>query len=250
MGVVTVIGAPRVVSFADATGLMSTWLAGTPVCLQQSPAVSLGAITNFGTASSPSLQTCTATGFLIDFMGRPIAGVPASLPTINRSLLASGAVMTTFGAATIISPVATSVTGSLFSSVGTPTHALGQRASGIEPLAMFGSGTTRLSGRHVGNKFTLLGTPTSARIQTAASTYRATRWGTPAAVRSDTYLARGLYNPARFARPTAMRLNGFAASGATSTQFGTPACYLRYRALHTAPACRFGKPLMLWGTPC
>jgi hypothetical protein len=107
-----------------------------------------------------------------------------------------------------------------------------------------------MSAHPTGNKFTLFGTPTSVRIQAASSTYRATRWGTPSTVRSDTYLARGLYNPARFARPTAQRLNAFAASGSTSTQSGTPTCYLRYRALHTAPARRFGKPLMTWGTPC
>ena len=233
-----------------ATGIAPTWAAGTTIYLQRSPAASLGVITNFGTPSHPSLQTCDADGFLIDLRGRPIAGIPISTPTIHRSVSVSGAVMTSFGSATTDSPVTVPANGATSPAFGVPTFAFGQRATDIEPVTLFGGATARVTGRSVGSKTTVFGAPTSARTQATASTYRATRWGTPDTERSDTYLARGLYNPARFAQPAARRLNGFAASGATSTQLGTPACYLRYRALHTAPACRFGKPLMLWGTPC
>lgn len=250
LGVITNIGAPRRVTFTDATHTPPTWLAGTPISTQQSPAVSLGIITNLGTPSHPQLQTEDATGFTSTGVGRPITAPYAPPATIHRGAAASGALMTIFGTATVDSPVVSPTTGSVVTLFGTPTHVFGQQAAAIEPATLFGSATALVTGRVVGSRPTLFGTPVSVRVQPATSTYRATRWGTPDTERSDTYIARGLNNSVRFAQPTALRLNAFAASGATSTQFGTPACHQRYRALHTASTCRFGKPLMLWGTPC
>lgn len=250
IGTITTFGAPRVVILAEATGTSLTWLYGTANSTQQSPVVSLDVITNFGTPSHPALHEGDATGFLTGFMGRPIAGVPRSTPIVHRSLAVSGALMTVFGTATTLTQVSGQAAGNTTTALGTPGSRMGQMVQALAPTITFGAPATALGAYSSGFAVTTLGTPSATRIQPAASTYRATRWGTPGTERSDTYPARGLFNPARFAQPAARRLNAFAASGATSTQFGTPACYLRYRALHTAPTCRFGKPLMTWGTPC
>lgn len=221
---------------------------GTPRSSQASPAASLGIVAAFGTPSSPYPRSLTASGWTELNLGRPVAGT-FQPQIINRTLSASTLLPVTFGQAITLTAVTLSASGASATSFGTGRCALGLSAAGNVATA-FGSPLASSGARTAGSQTTLFGAPTTGHTLAATPVFRATRWGIPLIVRSNTFLSTGAVPTTRLGQPTASRINARQAGGSVSTMLGAPSCALRYRALHTPPACRFGNPLLIRNPSC
>ena len=102
-------------------------------------------------------------------------------------------------------------------------------AQSVAPVALFGPARSGITAHPGGFHSTAFGAPCAGRVQPAGSVYREALWGAPSAAGYSAHSA------------------GPAAIGA---QFGAHIASCAYRALHLAPATRFGKPLMQRGNLC
>ena len=234
--------------FARAQGFNSTAF-GAPSFATRLQAAGFSS-TAFGTPSSPVPQTVVASGFSKTYFGRPF-GFQYIQPKIDQVVSASPLATTQFGLPSASTDVTVQAAGSTSGQFGTPNTKIGLGAQAIAPATSWGAPLLLLSMRAQWFGGTSFGVPHAAMVQHAASTYRATRWGIPTCVRSNTYLARSIASTPRFGRPTARKINAYQASSmAPSGLFGTPACALRYRALGIHGVARFGKPLLIRSAAC
>ena len=234
--------------FARAQGFNSTAF-GAPSFATRLQAAGFSS-TAFGTPSSPVPQTVVASGFSKTYFGWPF-GFQYIQPKIDQVVSASPLATTQFGLPSAFTDVTVQAAGSTSGQFGTPNTKIGLGAQAIAPATSWGAPLLLLSMRAQWFGGTSFGVPHAAMVQHAASTYRATRWGIPTCVRSNTYLARSIASTPRFGRPTARKINAYQASSmAPSGLFGTPACALRYRALGIHGVARFGKPLLIRSAAC
>ena len=234
--------------FARAQGFNSTAF-GAPSFATRLQAAGFSS-TAFGTPSSPVPQTVVASGFSKTYFGWPF-GFQYIQPKIDQVVSASPLATTQFGLPSASTDVTVQAVGSTSGRFGAPTTKRGLGAQAIAPATSWGAPLLLLSMRAQWFGGTSFGVPHAAMVQHAASTYRATRWGIPTCVRSNTYLARSIASTPRFGRPTARKINAYQASSmAPSGLFGTPACALRYRALGIHGVARFGKPLLIRSAAC
>lgn len=204
-----------------------------------------------GTPSAPSLQALDVSGWQSFTSGLPYIPAPFAMPGVNLSLSAASTYSTAFGTPVAGGRFVQAVGAAPNTAAGTPTSARAQRVSLLASTLFFGQPDSQRGASSAGFRPTALGVPDSSRTQFAGSTYRAVRWGSAQAVRSNVFAARPFNNALRFGRPVAFGLNAHGADGlASAAQFGAPACTQRYRARHYAPEVRFGKPLMTRNPPC
>lgn len=234
--------------FAWAQGFNSTAF-GAPSFATRLQAAGFNS-TAFGAPSSPVPQTVVASGFSKTYFGWPF-GFQYTQPKIDQVVSASPLATTQFGLPSAFIDATVQAAGSTSGQFGTPTTKIGLGAQAIAPATSLGAPLLLLSMRAQGFGSTSFGVPHAAMVLHAAGTYRATRWGIPICVRSNTYLARSIASTPRFGRPTARKINAYQASSmAPSGLFGTPACALRYRALGIHGVARFGKPLLIRSAAC
>jgi len=213
-------------------------------------ASALGASAVFGTPNSPYLQTGVASALVTLGLGAPMAFVYTP-PVTSLAAGARGLCSTSFGDATALTAATTQGIGQTATVFGTPGNRRSQNAPGVEPTMTGGVGHAVVAAHAAGSRMANIGVPTARCSQPSAHAYRGTRWGLASVFRSNTFLATGGYVPARFGRPTASHLNAYPAAGfGGQAQLGTPTGTQWYRALHTPPSFRTGKPLLIRTPSC
>lgn len=250
------LGRPYVVASGDSRYVMEPNLSAVTVfgagaaAFLVNTAVSVGANTVFGTASSPHPQQSHASGFKSGGFGTPYVSLYTP-PLINWVCSASGWLSVQFGEASAAGGVTVAGTGLALTEFGFPTVRLWQPTYGQPPSTAFGAASVSLRTRCSGFMGTHFGHAVSSRTQAAASTFRPTRWGVAHSLRSNTYLAAPVNLLVRFGLPVASRLNAYQATSiAAEARIGTPTCMYVYRARHTAPTTRFGKPILRRAGQC
>jgi hypothetical protein len=234
-----------------ASGIASTLHVGTPTTPTNRRLYVTGASTTvfghgtaFRYAAAVTLQACLTQGFGPSRFGLPYAG-----PKTARTGIASGLITTAFGTPTALHHRSEAASGFTGTVLGIPAIPL--TATGLTPATSFGSATARETLDATGAApSTQFGTTSVRRIQAATGLYRAARFGTPTCARSNAYIPYGINASGKFGQPTGFSRVNHPATGFTGTQFGTPACALRYRATMTAPATRFGTPLLRRNPAC
>jgi hypothetical protein len=245
----TTFGTPEPVGLAF--GFQPTTFGGAAAYPGQG-AASLGELTQFGTPHWVHPTAGEATGLLGTKYGKPHAHnyVPAF---IHQLTYAAGALGTAFGAPNAAWPLAGDASGSTFGAFGTPAAHSRFGASGAA-FGAFGTPGASVYFRAAGAKTTAFGAATSvkgvaAKVGAAAPLYRATRWGLPRALKSNTYEARG-WRTGRFGRATGYSRFNYPATGFTGTQLGTPVAVEGHRVTHIAPTTMFGTPLLERAQTC
>ena len=183
----------------------------------------------FGNPAAGSQLTAAAGSVHSTAFGAPFA--TTFTPIVIHRIGAAGSVHSTaFGPPS----VRTAATGE--ASAAGPSVAFGaalagvtQHAQPVAPTAAFGTPAAGATAHADGFRSPSFGTPAAGLVQSAGSFYRETLWGVPSAATHSTHSAE----PA-----------------AIGAQFGAHIASCAYRALHLAPATRFGKPLMQRGNLC
>ena len=238
-------GSPRIYPFNVAPGIHSGQF-GTPSGRQYWQAHALVMPGRFGTPYVTFNQTREATGFTSGLFGTPL-GMRILPPNVSRICIAQPVMPGHFGTprhTPTQTGSASSIGPGLF---GAPNSRMTQPASGF-CSAGFGSPTAAMLARSHGFCPGIFGTPTARRTQLASSVYRAPRWGTAKAVRSNTYEAVSIYVGTRMGQPTGRIVRR--ASGFTGGAFGTPYSSQIHLASSIPPSGRFGKPLLRRTTQC
>lgn len=183
-----------------------------------------------GGAETASPQTGQAVGFISGTLfGVPFATtfMPA---VIHRTGAARAVHSTAFGTPTAGAAVIVQASAAGPSvAFGTALAGATQHAQPVAPTAAFGTPVAGATAHADGFRSPSFGTPSAGRVQSAGSFYRETLWGVPSAAGYSAHSA------------------GPAAIGA---QFGAHIASCAYRALHLAPATRYGKPLIQRGYMC
>lgn len=112
---------------------------------------------------------------------------------------------------------------------GSGTARTTHHAQSVAPVALFGPARSGITAHPGGFHSTAFGAPCAGRVQPAGSVYREALWGAPSAAWYSAHSA---------------------APASVGAQFGAHIASCAYRALHLAPATRFGKPLLLRSTTC
>lgn len=206
--------------------------------------------TAFGTPVSPYARTAAVEGFITAAVGRPMAFTTTEVQT-NRVVTATPINSTVFGTPSMSGLFTGQATGAQGGTFGAALARVTQPVQAFGPVVAFGMPVLALGNHAAGFSVTAFGTPSSARLLAAASTYRATRWGLPKSSRSNTYLAQPAARGARFGRPKGWSLFAYQATPIEpATVFGTADCQQRHRAASLYSGARFGKPLLIRNTAC
>ena len=183
----------------------------------------------FGNPTAGSQLTAAAGSVHSTEFGTPFATTFTPI-VIHRTAAAGSVHSTEFGPPS----VRTAATGE--ASAAGPSVAFGtalagttQYAQPVAPAVAFGAPAAGATAHADGFRSPSFGTPSAGRVQPAGSFYRETLWGVPSAAGYSAHSA------------------GPAAIGA---QFGAHIASCAYRALHLAPATRYGKPLIQRGYMC
>lgn len=177
------------------------------------------------------------TGFLLGAKSvAPIArfGAPFAftfVPVVIHRICAAGALHSTAFGKLSVRTAATGEASAAASAAlfGSGTARTTHHAQSVAPVALFGPARSGITAHPGGFHSTAFGAPCAGRVQPAGSFYRETLWGVPSAAGYSAHSA------------------GPAAIGA---QFGAHISSCAYRALHLAPATRYGKPLIQRGYMC
>lgn len=237
---VTQFGTPRLFPFHVAPGYVITQF-GTPYATSIKRVTSLGIVTNFGTPTSPTNRTFIAKGASTTQFGYPW-GIFYQPPNLTQTQQAYGWTQTQFGTPHAAPEQFGTATGFMSGAFGTPTARRGQQATGFTST-VFGTPKLSMAAHHAGFKVTQFGTPRARRTQHATSIQSTLRWGTPLAVRSNTYLATGTCST-RFGHPTCFSRFNKHATGFSSTTFGTPTMRQTHLVTMIPPGTVFGAPLL------
>lgn len=196
-------------------GIFATQFGG-PIRLSSGRASPALRGTLFGAPGSEFDQTGGAKGRSNTRFGTPLSGIRSAATTGGAT---AGVAGTRFGSATARPAVTVQA-----SSAGAPTFG--------DPRAGAGVLGTGFLATHTGSP--------SAGCRQRAAGFRATGVGAAHALRGQR--VTGFYRT-RFGRVAAASTSLHAVAGATTTQFADPTVVQTYRALHLAPATRFGDPV-------
>ena len=210
---------------------------------------SLGAISKFGTPTTPTNRSGNASGFAPVQFGAPLA-VRHRPPNTNIICLARGFEPALFG-----NPVARWDQAAQVQAIapdvqfGAPWSFTTHHAEGMAPAVQFGAPATRTTHRVSGFKPVAFGMAGAILTQHATGTAPKARFGAPKTVRSNWYEARG-FCPFRAGTPHGYQRNNHHVDGFIPIQFGTPAAFHTHRCTSIPPIARLGRPLLKRITQC
>ena len=221
---------------------------GTPAAQQYWEVPSLGAVSEFGTPTTPTNRTATASGLAPVRLGRPMAtqrttsGLGIICRPVGFTTAAPGAPVARWAQYGTALPTAPDV------HFGAPGSSTVHHTDSIPP-ARLGEPTSRRTQRATGFGLAVLGVPAATLTQHATGTAPKARFGAPKTVRSNWYEVRG-FCPFRAGTPRGYQRNNHWASGFGGVQLGSPSAREARRVSSTPPACRLGVPLLRRNTQC
>ena len=224
---------------------------GTPAAQQYWKVPSLGAVSKFGTPTTPTNRTGEVSGFAPVRFGKPLAirHRPPNTDIICR-VEGEGFNPVRFGTPSARwsqSGQATSIAPTV--QFGAPRAFTTHHVEGMAPSVQFGAPSTRTTHRASWFRPVAFGLAGAILTQRAAGLAPKARFGTPKTIRSNWYEVRG-FCPVRFGTPRGFQRNNFWADGFKPPQFGTPAAIQTHRVTSIPPVARLGKPMLKRTTQC
>jgi len=222
---------------------------GTPAAQQYWKVPSLGAVSKFGTPTTPTDRTGNASGFAPVQFGNPVA-IRHWPPNTDILCLARGFKLALFG-----KPVAQWDQAAQAQAIAPTVQFCAPRAftthhaESLAPSVQLGAPSTRTTHRVSGFKPVAFGLAGAILTQHATGLAPKARFGTPKTIRSNWYEVRG-FCPFRSGTPRGYQRNNRRADGFSPVQFGTPAAFHTHRCTSIPPIARLGRPLLKRITQC
>lgn len=239
--VTTTFGRPNITGFY-AAGFRLPWF-GRPAVFNAYGASTVGQTSRFGTPMLRFDRITYAVGFSSTAFTAPW-GYTSALVAPNGIYCTTFPITPLrFGTPVAFAPVTKAATGVTTTTFGTPKSRYISVATGFSAPTSLGTHLAVTTGTVPSIASTVFGKPLATRPTIATGLYRGSPFGIPKLKGFSPYNTYG-WRRTWFGTPRSTDNPNSVASGWECVSMGVASATIRNKALHTAPSCRFGKPLM------